>query len=160
MPVVNPTYSPLPYSPSGYNSASQFYAYYLGEHSQYNTRLLHLVGTTFSIALQTRALLGLAVPKVVSFVQRHQLVTNPSTLTSLLDLDLAVGLSPSGAGKVLLASVFTGYLFAWIAHFFVERNKPATFKHPFFSLAGDYRMWWEVVTGKRSLAAAPDAPKL
>lgn len=40
-----------------------------------------------------------------------------------------------------------GYGFAWVGHFFFEKNKPATFKYPFYSFAGDLRMWYECVTG-------------
>src|ERR1041384_7553931 len=48
---------------------------------------------------------------------------------------------------VLLAAPLIGYSFAWYAHFFVEHNKPATFGHPFYSLAADYVMVWKMVTG-------------
>ena len=41
-----------------------------------------------------------------------------------------------------------GYGFAWIGHFFFEKNRPATFTHPFYSFAGDWVMWWQVVTGR------------
>merc|ERR1711907_8890 len=41
-----------------------------------------------------------------------------------------------------------GYGSAWIGHFFFEKNKPATFKYPFYSLAGDFRMYWECLTGQ------------
>lgn len=40
------------------------------------------------------------------------------------------------------------YTFAWIGHFFFERNRPATFQYPLLSLCGDWRMWWEMLTGK------------
>ena len=39
-----------------------------------------------------------------------------------------------------------GYGFAWVGHFFFEDNRPATFKHPFYSLAGDFAMWWHLLT--------------
>lgn len=48
----------------------------------------------------------------------------------------------------VLASAFSGYGFAWPAHFLVEKNKPATFKYPLWSLWSDYRMWLHMVTGK------------
>ncbi|TPX60454.1 hypothetical protein SpCBS45565_g07527 [Spizellomyces sp. 'palustris'] len=42
-----------------------------------------------------------------------------------------------------------GYGFAWAGHFFFEKNKPATFKYPLWSLMGDFKMFWEVISGKR-----------
>jgi hypothetical protein len=48
----------------------------------------------------------------------------------------------------LLAAPLLGYAFAWYAHFFVEHNKPATFGHPFYSLAADYRMLFLMMAGR------------
>jgi hypothetical protein len=49
----------------------------------------------------------------------------------------------------LLAIGFVqGYAFAWIGHFFFEHNRPATFEHPLLSFMGDWRMWWQMLTGK------------
>ncbi len=50
---------------------------------------------------------------------------------------------------LLAIAIVQGYGFAWIGHFFFERNRPATFKYPVFSLMGDWRMWWEILTGER-----------
>ena len=48
----------------------------------------------------------------------------------------------------LIAVPVVGYAFAWYAHFFVEHNKPATFGHPFYSLAADYRMTFLMMAGR------------
>jgi len=39
-----------------------------------------------------------------------------------------------------------GYGFAWVGHFFFEHNRPATFTHPLYSFAGDWVMYWQVLT--------------
>jgi hypothetical protein len=41
-----------------------------------------------------------------------------------------------------------GYAFAWFAHFVVEKNKPATFRYPFWSFISDYKMMWYMMTGR------------
>jgi hypothetical protein len=51
--------------------------------------------------------------------------------------------------RFFVAAPLVGYGFAWVGHFVFEKNRPATFKYPLFSLAGDFRLWFEVVTGKR-----------
>jgi hypothetical protein len=51
--------------------------------------------------------------------------------------------------RFLAAAPVIGYGFAWVGHFFFEKNQPATFKYPGFSLMGDFRLWWEVVTLQR-----------
>lgn len=48
----------------------------------------------------------------------------------------------------ILAGLFVGYLFAWIGHFGFEKNRPATFKHPFYSFAGDWVMYLDVLRGR------------
>jgi hypothetical protein len=42
-----------------------------------------------------------------------------------------------------------GYLFAWIGHFFFEKNKPATFQYPFYSLASDFILFKDLIVGKQ-----------
>ncbi len=44
-----------------------------------------------------------------------------------------------------------GYGFAWVGHFFFEKNRPATFRYPFYSLMGDWVMFKDILTGRVSL---------
>ena len=97
--------------PSKYRTLSEFYPFYLSQHSNRTSRRLHFIGTTSAIAL---------------------IVT--SVITQMWWL-IAVGF-------------VQGYAFAWIGHFFFERNKPATFDYPWFSFLSDWRLWWEMLTGR------------
>ena len=47
-------------------------------------------------------------------------------------------------------ALIPGYGAAWIAHFFIEKNKPATFQHPLWSFMGDYKMIWMMLSGRMS----------
>lgn len=51
--------------------------------------------------------------------------------------------------RFFVAAPLVGYGFAWIGHFVFEKNRPATFKYPLYSLMGDFRLWFEVITGQR-----------
>ncbi|PVV03533.1 hypothetical protein BB560_001986 [Smittium megazygosporum] len=110
---VNPQYTKLGYNPKGYSSLSEFYPFYLGEHSNTTCRRLHVIGTTIGL------------------------------------FSLSYCLYNGMYSKIPLAFI-PGYAFAWAGHFAFEKNRPATFKHPFYSLASDFRLVFEVLTGKRA----------
>ncbi|MEM8792910.1 MAG: DUF962 domain-containing protein [Pseudomonadota bacterium] len=97
-----------------FTSFSEFYPYYLSEHSNPTSRKLHYLGTSIAIGLMIYALL-------------------------------------SASWLLLIAVPVAGYLFAWIGHFFFEKNRPATFTYPLWSLMGDFRMFFEAITGRLSL---------
>lgn len=94
-----------------YTSFADFYPYYLREHQQRGTRILHFVGTSLFLAGAGAALVW-ARPWLV------------------------------------LAGVVAAYGFAWVGHFFVEHNRPATFQHPWLSLRGDFQLYWDLLRGK------------
>jgi hypothetical protein len=48
----------------------------------------------------------------------------------------------------LLAGLVAGYGCAWIGHFVVEKNRPATFTYPLYSFMGDWVMWKDMLVGK------------
>lgn len=51
----------------------------------------------------------------------------------------------------LWAIPLAGYGFAWVGHYGFEKNRPATFKHPFYSLMGDFVMYRDIWLGRLSI---------
>lgn len=96
-----------------FNSAKEFYPYYLTEHLNPICRAFHLFGTTLVILL------------------------------------FAAGIATLNWKFFALMPV-AGYGNAWIGHFFFEKNKPAAFGNPLYSLSGDFRMYWHFITGQLS----------
>ena len=95
-----------------YNSWSEFYPFYLQEHSNPTNRRLHVIGT-------------MCVVLLAAYVAR----TRDFRFLALLPL--------------------VGYGFAWVGHFVFEKNRPATFKYPFYSLFSDFVMFFQTVTFQR-----------
>jgi hypothetical protein len=94
-----------------FNSFSEFWPFYVTEHSKPATRLLHLVGTTAGICC-------------------------------------VIFLIVAGKWWLFPLGLIPGYGAAWIAHFLIEKNKPATFEYPLWSFIGDYKMIALMLTGK------------
>lgn len=67
--------------------------------------------------------------------------------SALVLLLLLVALLRGQAALLWLLPVI-GYGFAWVGHFFFEKNRPATFKHPLYSLMGDWVMFWQMLRGQ------------
>ncbi len=51
----------------------------------------------------------------------------------------------------ILYGAISAYGFAWIGHFFIEKNKPATFQYPWMSLKGDFKLYFEILSGKEKI---------
>jgi hypothetical protein len=67
--------------------------------------------------------------------------------TTLVIFILAMTIA-KGAWLLLLALPLAGYSFAWVGHFFFEKNRPATFQHPLYSLLGDFVMYRDMILGR------------
>jgi len=89
----------------------EFYAFYLGEHSNAQTRRLHFIGTASVLALVLAALI-------------------------------------TGRWGLFWFIPIVGYGFAWVGHIAFEKNRPATFRHPLYSLVGDFVMFRDMLVGR------------
>jgi len=67
---------------------------------------------------------------------------------STLALLCLVALVATGNPWWLLGAVVSGYAFAWVGHFAFEKNRPATFRHPLYSLMGDWVMYANTLRGR------------
>ena len=54
----------------------------------------------------------------------------------------------AGEGWLLPSGLVTGYAFAWVGHFVFEKNRPATFTYPLYSLIGDFAMARDILVGR------------
>ena len=54
----------------------------------------------------------------------------------------------TGSIGLFLLAVVAGYGFAWVGHMVFEKNRPATFTYPLWSFMGDWKMFWQILTGK------------
>ena len=67
---------------------------------------------------------------------------------SSLALVLVLSSLVTGSVGLFVLAVIAGYGFAWIGHFVFEKNRPATFQYPLWSFMGDWKMFWQILTGK------------
>jgi hypothetical protein len=84
------------------------------------------------------------------YLMEHASVTNRQLhfAGTLLLLCLLVAGTVSGTWWFFALVPVTGYGFAWIGHFFIEKNRPATFTYPLYSLSADFVMFWDILTGR------------
>jgi hypothetical protein len=67
--------------------------------------------------------------------------------TTIAVLNLITGIVYM-APTYFISAVLSGYAFAWVSHFFIEKNRPATFTYPAWSFISDWRMWAMMATGR------------
>ncbi len=128
-----------------------FWPYYLNEHRSATSRRLHFVGTTGWLAACAWAavwsswfVLAYAGMVLIAFDATRREGRGRSPLHILVMLAL-----PTLAAPVpFLSGVVWAYGCAWIGHFGIEKNRPATFEYPVWSLTCDLRMWSLMLRGK------------
>mmetsp|Transcript_8398 Transcript_8398/g.12423 ORF Transcript_8398/g.12423 Transcript_8398/m.12423 type:complete len:127 (-) Transcript_8398:21-401(-) len=118
--VVDPE-TEMAYPEGGFKSFNEFYPFYLSQHRDGMCRLLHVIGTSLVILWTILCW-----------------TTNITKIFSELNFILVW----------VFGALPMGYGFAWVGHFVYEKNKPATFKAPGYSLMGDFVMWFHVITGQ------------
>lgn len=134
-------------------SFDSFYPRYIAEHSNIENRRLHLVATVFSIIMGT--LNPAVVISLLSAVTSGLVVSRLAPFPPLLEMAVMIStylfvghVILRSSKRIMLSVPLVSYGLAWIGHFLYERNKPATFEYPAFSLIGDYHMFLDCVQGK------------
>jgi hypothetical protein len=67
---------------------------------------------------------------------------------SLIAIAVVIALIVNGRWWLFPLALVPGYAFAWFGHFFVEKNRPATFTYPLWSFLGDWKMLALMLTGR------------
>jgi len=150
-----------------FSDFASFWPLYVSQHRAPLTKLLHAVSTSaISLVVMTRykpviALrfgLGLISGISLSLCTVDWTASFPNGLPEALLMVFFIiacvrqmaGLGTTHVARLLAA----GYLLPWAAHFFIERNRPATFLHPTFSLLGDFKLLGLLLTNQIALDAS------
>lgn len=77
------------------------------------------------------------------YIREHARPANRTLhfIGSTLGLTCLIVTFVTGNLWLILLGLIIGYGFAWAGHFFIERNKPATFRYPLWSFRADWKMW-------------------
>ena len=94
------------------------------------------------------------------YLQQHSDPRNRLLHAVGTTLGIAVVVAAFVSGHPWYALLFfpIGYGFAWTGHFGLEKNKPATFGHPFWSFISDFRMLGLMFTGRLAARMKPEMP--
>lgn len=134
-------------------SLDAYWAYYLSEHRKPGSRALHFLGTTLFFASVGASVVAhpvvfpAAMAVVVALAWWASQVVERSR-PAFGALFVMVVVAAAASPWYILSGVVAAYLCAWIGHFRIEHNRPATFQYPVWSLLSDFRMWGEMVRGR------------
>lgn len=84
------------------------------------------------------------------YLTEHQNATSRTLhfIGTLLFISVLIYAIVAAKYQLLWICPLLGYGFAWVGHFFFEKNKPATFVYPAMSLISDFIMFWHILTGQ------------
>ena len=136
--------------PARFQSYQEFWPYYLSEHSVPLCRHVHFVGTTgFVIYLgyllsQSDWLGGALIIALMIGYLGFKVEAKQNAFWVLLGMIGVMG----WAEPQIFYGVLFAYFWAWVGHFLIEHNRPATFKYTLWSLAGDFKMCAQMWRGQ------------
>ncbi len=124
-------------------SFAEFWPFYIGQHRELRCRIVHFIGTNGFVLLalgciiaRPTTMIPVALLDAVIFTLAFKMEAHRNAApVLLLGILLAVIANPAMLGAIAFA-----YAWAWVGHFLIEGNRPATFTYPLWSLAGDFRM--------------------
>lgn len=132
-------------------SFAEFWPFYISQHRDVRSRVVHFIGTNGFVALTLACVIARPtwmVPAllldVVVFTAAFKMEARRNAAPALL---LGVGLAIV-ANPAMLGAIVFAYAWAWVGHFLIEGNRPATFTYPLWSLAGDFKMCGLMWTGR------------
>ena len=133
-----------------FQSFSEFWPYYLSEHSVARCRHVHFIGTNgfvlyllYLVSLTPALLFFFGLALGIGALAFATEAKRNAAWALLLMVGLMIWVEPRFVYGVLFA-----YLFAWIGHFLIEHNRPATFQYTLWSLAGDFKMCAQMWRGR------------
>lgn len=108
-----------------YKTFAEFWPFYVSQHLNRTNRRMHFAGTSIVVFLIAHLLWMLGVVLFEASVRGF--------FFSII--------FPVTAAEHVGVALLGGYGFAWAGHFFFEKNKPATFRYPLWSLRGDLKLY-------------------
>mmetsp|Transcript_36468 Transcript_36468/g.72568 ORF Transcript_36468/g.72568 Transcript_36468/m.72568 type:complete len:186 (+) Transcript_36468:71-628(+) len=138
-----------------FETFDEFYPFYISQHADQVCRRLHFIGTSLIVLysfFETHVITSMIMAAIMGygvFACTKELDHGIVEMTAMLLTFLVFMRKLSGSWLKALAVPIVAYGFAWVGHFYFEMNKPATFIYPIFSLAGDFRLFGEILSRQR-----------
>ncbi len=134
-----------------YQSFTEFWPYYIREHSVPSNRHVHFLGTSSFLGIlgwclvQSPTTLGPTLLISLSLIWAAFSMEARRNASPVLFLVIALC---AWANPWILLGPVVAYGCAWFGHFRIEHNRPATFTYTLWSLAGDFRMYGNMLRGR------------